>query len=270
MELSPKDDFHLYVNHDWLLNTDIREGKSTESSFSEAHDKINEKALALLNDDTLTGHDAELCQSLYNAILDWDARDEAGIEPIKATVQDIQGIGSLDELSDFICDPERSMFVSTLTNCGNSISLDDSDRYVTTIVTDGFLLEDAAEYKSRTDIGDNAYRGNLYLSKAILTRLDYSESEIETMFDDVITFEGKIAEKSLTSADMLSIDYIDMINNVYSPADIKGLAKSYPLFGFLKSLQYEDADRYMVFQPNAIKRIDELYTEDNLETIKNY
>ena len=36
MDISLKDDFYLYVNYDWLKNTEIPEGYSSWNSFSEA------------------------------------------------------------------------------------------------------------------------------------------------------------------------------------------------------------------------------------------
>ena len=35
MPLSLKDDFHLYVNHDWLLNHNIAPGRGSINSFTE-------------------------------------------------------------------------------------------------------------------------------------------------------------------------------------------------------------------------------------------
>lgn len=270
MELSATDDFHLFVNHDWLLKAEIKEGRRSESSFSAVTDNTDKKALALFDDDSLTSHDAQLVQSMYNAILDWDARDKAGLDPIKKTVKDIQSIESLDDLSDFICDTDRNRFVPVFVAFGNMASFDDAEQYITVVANNGLLLGDAAEYSNRTEMGDRAYKAQLNLAKAMLTRLDYSESEVEEMFDDIIGFETKIAEKTLTSADRMSPDYIEKINNVYDPEEVFALAKSYPLKKVIESRKYDDAKQYLVMQPEAIKRVDELYTEDNLETIKNY
>ncbi|MCR5356273.1 MAG: M13 family metallopeptidase [Lachnospiraceae bacterium] len=269
MELSPKDDFHLYLNHDWLLNTEIKEGKRSISSFTEVEDNTDKKALALLNDDSLTSHDAQLVQSLYRAILDWDARDKAGLDPIKDTVKDIQDISSLDEMSDFICDEDRSMFVPTFIWWYNTPSNDDSSEYIMALGTGGLTLGDSAEYKNRTEYGDRAYKAGLTLTKALLTRLDYSEAEAEEVFDDVISFETKIAEKAFTSADQMSPDYIEKTNNVYEPEELSKLTEAFPLTRIMESFKYGDAKRYLVYDPEAIKRLDELYTEENLESIKN-
>ncbi len=270
MELSLKDDFHLFVNHDWLLRAEIKEGEESENSFYEVREKTEEKALALLKDDTLSDHDAKLVQSLYNAILDWDARDKEGLDPIKGVIEDIKGINNLDELTDFMCDKDRSRFVPVFVNCGNYTSYDDAGQYITAVDTDSFILEDAAEYSDRTEFGDRAYKANLDLAKAILLRLDYSESEVEEMYEDVIGLESKIAERSMTSADWMSPDRTEKINNVYEPDALFELTGAYPLKKFIEGCKYDDAKQYLVPEPEALKRIDELYTEDNLESIKDY
>lgn len=269
MEVSAKDDFYLYVNYEWLKNTDIPEGRGSANSFSDVSDITKSNALEVLKDDTLTGHDAELVQSYYNAILDWDARDKTGLTPIEGTVETIRSIDSMDKLSEFICDLDAAMFVPTLINCGNTISYEDAESYIAYINNDGLLLSDPAEYSNRTEMGDRAYEAYLGLSKAMLTRLGYSEDEVTAMYEDVIAFETKIAEVSLTSADQMSPDIFDKINNVYTPDELDQFSETFPLKEFLDACDVGDSKSYIIFEPEVIKLINELYTEDNLETIKN-
>lgn len=127
MELSPKEDFHLYTNYDWLHDNKIPEGRRTQSTFTVVSDITDEKALVILEDDTLKGHDAELIQSYYDAIMDWEARDKAGLTPIMDTVKDIQGISSLEDLSEFICDKDRNRFVPVFIVITNTTSYDDAE-----------------------------------------------------------------------------------------------------------------------------------------------
>lgn len=106
MSLSPKEDFYLFVNHDWLLKAEIPEGRSRHSSFMEASDATKNKGLAVLTDENLKSHEAALVQSFYKTILNWDARNKAGLDPIMKTVEKIQNIKTLEDLRSFICDPK--------------------------------------------------------------------------------------------------------------------------------------------------------------------
>ena len=76
-----KDDFHLYVNKDWFVNTPLPDGTLGYGTFEEMNDVLDERMLALIHDESLTGHDAELVHKLYRLASDWDYRDALGLEP---------------------------------------------------------------------------------------------------------------------------------------------------------------------------------------------
>ena len=183
---SPKDDYHLYVNYDWLLKNDIPEGEKGISSFYQVQKTVEENIVEVLTDPKLSGHDAELVQSLYNAILDWESRDALGIKPLQPVIDQIKNIRTIDELSDFITSPEKTFLVPVFVSVGNSVKPGDSSSYITEIGFDGFMLNDSAEYKKRTEVGERYYQAGLYKSKAMLVRLGYSETEVEKMFNDML------------------------------------------------------------------------------------
>ena len=94
METSPKDDFYLYVNYEWLLNTDIPEGSKVVGSGLASEG--NEHAAKAVSGADLADHDARQAQLLYRAAADMTARDAAGVEPAKATIDDIRSLSTID------------------------------------------------------------------------------------------------------------------------------------------------------------------------------
>jgi len=268
MSLSPKEDFYLFVNHDWLLKAEIPDGRSRHSSFMEAFDTTKNKGLAVLTDENLKSHEAALVQSFYKAILNWDARNKAGLDPIMKTVKKIQDIKTLEDLRSFICDPEQNLHVSTLLSLGNEVSKDDSSKYVLTIHTGAFTLKDPAEYKNRTELGDRCYKAYLQKAKSMLKRLGYQDDEAQTMFDSMIDLEARIADVSYTRADEMDPNYERITNNHYDAAKLADLSSSYPLMDMIKSFGYGQAEDFVVPAPEVVKRIDSLFTEDNLEAMK--
>ena len=102
-----KDDFYLNVNHDWLRDTKLRPGYSNEAIIFEAADTVKERCLEMLKDKSLTGDDAERIQNFYELWLDWDGRNEVGIEPIQPFVEKVQAISTLDEMSEFMVSEEN-------------------------------------------------------------------------------------------------------------------------------------------------------------------
>ncbi|MBQ9611971.1 MAG: hypothetical protein IJV14_05210 [Lachnospiraceae bacterium] len=267
-ELSPKDDYHLFVNYDWLKKTEIPSGYTGYSIFEEVQENTDEKAKAVLTDDSLEGHNAKLVQQLYNAFLDWDARNEAGVAPAEKTVEEIKSIDSIDALSAFICDPEKSLLAPVFVSMGNMKGLEDSSRYITAIAGESMILSDAAEYSDRTEMGERIYEARKKLVAELLPRFGYTEEEALQMYEDTLALEGKLAEVSMTSADMMSPDFYARINNVVSPEELAEMSPVYPMMELIDSSGYGEADKFLVIEPSYIKRVNELYTEENLESIK--
>ena len=58
---SPKEDFQLYVNYDWLQKTEIPEGEKNYSSFAEVADAIQKNILEVLTSRELMQKTFELC-----------------------------------------------------------------------------------------------------------------------------------------------------------------------------------------------------------------
>lgn len=270
METSLKDDFHLYVNRDWIAKNELPVGYSRWDNFGAVSEEVKQRCIDILNDDSLTGHDAELLHSYYHAILDWDSRNAAGVTPIMPTVEDIQGIKTLDELSDFICDTDRSMYVASFVKFGNGPDLADSTKYVLYLMTDSLILGDSAEYKARTEQGERIYAAEQYLATYILGRLGYSEEEAKKMLDTTLEFEKKLAEVSLTKSEQMSPDYISKIYNLYTKDQVSEMMGNFPLMRLIENAGYGEAKEYLIYQPKLINAIDEIYTEENLENIKNY
>ncbi|MBQ7158814.1 MAG: M13 family metallopeptidase [Treponema sp.] len=267
---SAQEDFHRYVNQDWLTKAKIFEGEPRFGSFREAAKSIDKKVLALLKDNNDLGHDAELVRSLYNAILDWKTRNKNGITPIIPILQDIRNIKTIDELSDFICDNERSFWSPTFVGVGNGSEFDDSSSYATFINTAGYTLGDAAEYEKRTEMGERRAKAIALLQDTLLARFGYSKEESKELFDKTLSFEGKLAAKAMTQADMMSPDRFKKINNSFTPEAVSKLAVRFPLVRYIKARGYSDAKKYIVLQPEVIKVLDSLYTEENLEEMKAY
>ena len=270
MELSPKDDFYLYVNHDWIMDNDMPAGYSLYSTADEIEEESRAKVQALLEDEELGGHEAELVRHLYNACLDWDTRNELGMEPVMDYVNMIREAEDLEAVSALITDPDINFIMSVFMEYGIITGLEDATTYVTVISHNSFLLSDAAEYGTRTALGDRYYQAKKEEAVGLLERIGYEQEEAEELFDAVIDLETQLAEVSLTSADEMSPDYIDKINNIMTLSELTALSGNYPMQEWIRSVGIEKSRQFLVREPEYIKRLDEIYTEENLEAIKGH
>lgn len=270
MELSPKEDFHLYVNHSWLLENEIPEGYSTSGPFLDVYMDTTKKAQALLEDETIEGHEAALCRELYQTWMDWDQRNALGMEPVMERVKDIRGIQSIEELSAFLCDEERSRNVPVFLSCVNSVDLNDASSYVVDVVNDGLLLQDSAEYEKRTEQGERYEKAFGELGAVMLKKAGFSQEEAEKVLEQVLELETELAGGTLTMEEQMSPDLFERINNVYTMEELKGLCSRFPVTEMIRSQGYGNGERLRVTEPDYFTVLDGLYNEENLEKIKSY
>ena len=270
MAISEKDNFHLYVNYDWLLDAEIPAGSRNISAFTEVEQETMDKAQAIFEDENPEGYEGELVKYLYEACLDWDTRDKLGMEPVMDTVNRIKEAGSLEALSGLLGDPDEDSFLPDFLTVQVITGLDDATTYVTNVFRDDFLLEDAAEYETRTMMGDNYYEANKKEAVALLIRIGYGQEEAEKLFDAAIGLEAELAEVSYTSADQMSPDFYEKVNNNMTFSELTAICESYPLANRLKVKGVDESKQFLVDEPEYIKRLDDIYTEENLEAIKGY
>lgn len=266
-ESAPTDDFYWAVNRDWLSTAKIKPGESYTSEFSVVSEEGKKDVQNLLTDASLKGHDAQLIQTLYQDFMDWDARNKAGMKPLRATVKAINQISSMKELSDFICSSKNT---PALISIGSGVSIKDSDWYVTCLDDVGFLLDDAAEYANRTEMGDLYYKAMKKRAVSLLKRFGYSAKEARQMFDRVIAFEGKLAKAAYTSEDLMDPGYAERSCNEMNDRQVIRLTKNFPMKDYIKGMGYGKSKTFNVYNPAYIKNADRLYTKKNLNNIKEY
>ena len=54
--------------------------------------------------------DVTSLQHFYTLLLDWDARNKAGLEPIKPYAEDLMSVSSIEEMTRYYADPDRNIF----------------------------------------------------------------------------------------------------------------------------------------------------------------
>ena len=265
---TPKDDLYLYANFDWAKNTEIRPGYTSESSFDAVDDEIREMCMDVLTDDSLQGEDAALVQGLYKACLDWDSRNALGLEPIQKIVDRILAVSSLDELTALFCD--RDAETGQFFGFGADTGLNDPETYLLTIGAMGLMLGDSAEYVERTEMGERIEAAYRMVAAKMLPKLGFAEEEALEMLDRALALETELAEGIMSSAEKMSPDYIQRINNQMSPDEAYALCENFPMSTIIDAWGYGAAESCLVTQPAYFEKLDAIYTEERLEDLKNY
>ncbi|SFL06722.1 putative endopeptidase [Lachnospiraceae bacterium KH1T2] len=265
-----KDDFHLYANKDWILSNEIPDGHSTWSHYSECAKITRDKCIGLLKDESIEGHDADLVRTYNKDLQDWDAREKAGVSDIQELYEKIKAVKDTKELDALMTEADFMQEGIGLVSYVADLGLNDPSHYLVSVGSPSLLLNDSAEYSNRTEYGDMYFGLNKDMFVLGAGKLGMSEEDAEKAYESAIDFETKLAGSIYTTEESNSDDYMQKINNEMSFDELTSLCKAYPLGEILKADKYDYDGKYLVTEPEYLKKLDSLYTDENVDSIKNY
>ena len=264
-----KDDFYVHVNHEWLATAQLRPGYSRNSAFNELQDIIDARLKAIMLDPTLSGHDAELVKTLYSLWLDWDKRNEEGLAELKALVQNLMSIESLDDLSRYFMSEESFYHNVLIADFGLGRDNKDSESYNLELASTPLPLGDSAEYRELTPNGERTKKMHDAVVTYMLRRLGYTEDEAKGFLEASFRFEKAAAAHIMTLEEMESPEAID---KMYNPLTMDELREKSPVFPFADILEAHSAysDLMNLQEPEWLSSLNELYTQENFADIRAY
>ena len=265
-----KDDFYLNVNHDWLMNAKLRPGYPTEMPLLDAADIVKNRCMDMLTDTSLTGEDAEKIQNYYELWLDWEGRNETVIDPIIPFVQKVRNVSSLDEMSKVLVSEENFKWGVSLATVDLSLNSENSILYQVEIDPTALSLQDSAEYKILTENGKRKQKANKETAGYMLGRVGFSKDEIDKALQDMYDFEAKLAEYEKSVLERSDPTYVTASVNPVTMKDIEALSPNYPLVEYMENYGWSKSKLINLSEPEWLKGLNELYTEENLEGIKAY
>ena len=264
-----KDDFGLYVNKEWILQAEIPDGESSAGSMEDVSRTLKDRQIALLKDESLTGHDAELVHKLYALVSDWDYRNAQGVEPAMPIMEAIRSIDSLEALTAYLYDRNNLLRYYPLL-MAVSTDLINPDIYITQIGTPGLMLSDSAEYKERTQAGELYCALYEQLGTYMLQRLGLSAEESAKVIENAFAFDALLAQHIKPLATQYEADYITSVLNYYSPEELEALAGGFPILDMLQAYGLKVGQSFMVTEPDYIAALPEIYTEENAVLMRDW
>ncbi len=267
MELSPRDNFYLYVNYDYLMRR-----KNGEKDPNESYEKMLREVKSLLEDDKAEDHYVELSQQFYKAFMDADTRNKEGVEPLRPVIEDIRSISSLDEMTEFLTDADRSINVPLMIRLMKTNDDEKPDKYVGSVYFRSFIelsLGDGTEYTERSEEGEKTYKENKERITGDLVQLGYSEEDAAQAYDDFIAVETVLASKLDSLMDIMKERGKNVIEKT-TAAEICEIMGDYPMAGIMESRGYSPDAEYIIENRGYLKLVGDYYKEENLDLLKNY
>ena len=264
-----KDDFHMAVNRQWLLFEPIPWGASEASSFMDQSAEVMERKVALMQNDSLSGHDAELVRKLYGLVLDWDSRNALGADAIRSYVEAVSSIQTLEELTDYMISDEN---VFMLEPSYYDVSPDPahSDVYTAVLYPLPLIMGDSAQYAQRTAFGELLYGMSRDSTLLVLEKLGYGPEEAQAVFDRAFEFDTLIAPHIKPNDVHYEADYLESSLNYYSREELTALCGAYPMADILDLTATGSSDKFLVTEPDYYRALGEIYTEENMPLVRDW
>ena len=264
MASNPKDDFYAAVNKEWLDTSIIQPGYTMNGTIYEIQYNTNQQIAGLIKEIAAGKHEdgsaEDKIQTLYGNILNWDARNAAGIAPIKPYLDAIEDAATLDELMAVHNQITKDTAASLLLGYGITQDLKDTDKKVLSFAAMGPTLP--KEYYTNEAVLQ-------VFAQYIATLLTLGgEENAEAAMTDALTYvemEKMLSEAAMSQADMADIN---KVYNLYSAEDIKALFPEIDLDTIREADQLPATDTYVVTDPGLLEAAATLFTQENLEQLK--
>ncbi|MDO5518327.1 MAG: M13 family metallopeptidase [Clostridium sp.] len=268
-----QDDFYSAVNKDWLKNSEIKDGYSYTSSFTDVQNVTNEqlksliKDLAANKDNYAENSDERNIAVLYENYMNTAERNKQGIEPVKKVIDKIKNIKSLDELNNL----DKDNVGNTLLQIGCDVDVKDVTRYALYIQPTLILLGNSDEYTNPTQdtVNRKKIQRDAFVKMLVLT--GYSQDEAEKKMDNVYKLMEMIAPYMIGQKEASTDDKIsDKMYNVMTLDELDSMAPNLKIKDYLKNIKADNADKIILSQPKWFKALNDIYKEENLQMFKDY
>ena len=273
--LTETEDFHAAVNREWLTTKSIPSGYVSFDSFAERQLEVDADLQKILESDQAFSdpyidHCRKLSQDYYKMWLDWEARDAAGVEPLRSVVAPLLAVKTLEDMTKYLSDPETTIRALPLCSAFTAANPNDADSNAVYIAPPGLVFQDPMYYDYLE--ADSWFTQPRYMNAAgyMLTRLGYSDEERDQILQDSYAFECDMASSMMTTAEKNAEDAAIRSNNPRTLQELEKEQGSFPLTGMLAGAGVQESEIFILEEPEWLACMNSLYTEANLEKMKAY
>lgn len=262
-----KDDFYAAVNKEALDNMTIKPGRIIAGTLYDLDDESTNQVSEIIKEVTLEPHEKgtkeQKIADYYNNILDMDARNKAGVAPIKKYLDLVDSAKTTDDLIRIQSTLAEEIELAPFMTFGLTTDLKDSTKYILCFAAASPRL--SADFYSN----DTAEQKEAYLeyAKTLLVLGGETESDAENMAQ--LSFEF---EKILSEAQMNREDYADAdkIYNIFSMQEIKDIFDNVDMEEVFKDCGLKPEERICITDVGLTKAFAEQFNNDNIEALKSY
>ena len=264
--VDPGDDFFRYVNGTWLDNLEIPADRSVFTAFNVLSDQAEERVLGIIETAASAENptpDQARIAGLYNAYMDLDAIEAAGLAPIQADLDRIRSAETREDIIDIMSD--QALGVSELVGIGVGIDAKQNDQYRVTMGQSGLGLPNPSAYTDEGDRPEMIRQAYVTYMTAML-----SEAGVENAAeraDAIMAFETELASEYWEREQRRDRD---RTYNKMSVDELKEMAPGLMWDRYFDNLGLSDETEVILRENTAIEHAAEVFAETDVEVLKDY
>ena len=267
-DTSPGEDFYRYANARWLDQTPIPADKSDYGIFTKLDDETRQAVRELIElaaqKDAAPGTPEQKVGDLYRSVLDVDARNELGLQPIAGILSYIGELANKMEvahaLGGLLRDGVAGPMIAYV-----SVDARDSDRYTVYLTQSGLTLPDR-DYYLQDEPRYEQLRGQLVNYAADLLEVA-DVADPQTAAAEVMEIETAIARIQWTKTE--NRDPVATYNAA-TPEEFADLVAPMPAAHFINAAQLGAAGSLVIRQPSYFESLGELFEQTSLGAWRHY
>ncbi len=255
-DVDPGDDFFKYVNQKWLDANPLPAEYSRFGAFNLLGEKSTSDVKTLVDelvakDSESLSYDERRIVNAYNAFLDTDAIEAAGLAPAQPYVDALASVASLSDLAMLWAEPGYSSPFGGFVN----VDAKQPERYVTYLGFGGLGLPDRDYYLDETEKGREIQAKYKEYLALFLEAGGYADPAAAA--EAVYAFEDKIART--ISWDRTVSRNRDLTYNAVTSDELAAMAGEFPVEAMLDKLGWSTSPIYVVGSiPPTDEEIEEL------------
>lgn len=259
-----KDDFYAAVNKDALNKLELKPGRMMSGTLYDLQDESMEEVNTIIKETIEKGGEKgskeQKIADFYKNILDSDSRNEIGVAPIKPYLADIDSAKDVKDLAAVQIKLIENLYTAPFTGFSITTDFKDNTKYIMYFGTmEPYLTKDF--YLNGTDEQKASYFKYLKTICEIAGE-NITDKQIEGFYN----LEKTLAEKQLNPEDG---NNIDKIYNIYTFDEIQSIFPSFDFGEVLESSGLKKEDKILVMDNELMKEFAGLFSDENLETLKN-
>lgn len=264
--MSPKDDFFIYANGEWVDNNPVPDSESRWGSFNELDQANKEKLTEILEEakaaDAEKGSTQQLIGDYYAAYINTALRNEQSPEVLKDIKQFIGKLNSKGNLPSILAEL-HNRGISGFFSFRVGQDLKDVEVHVPYLSQGGLGLPNRNYYfdEEKKELLEK-YKQH---AKEVLHQGNFEN--VDEIVKDAIDIETALAEQ------MMKPEELRVPENTYNPTSRKEMIELFDPFDldlYFQKTGVESFDTLVISQPNYMEHLSELLESKGLNAIKNY